>query len=339
MKKVVTFGEVLLRLSTPDKKTFRQVNNFELFYAGSEANVAIGLGCLGSNVDFVTTLADHQLSSNFIPILKSANVGTSKINFGNGRLGLFYVEQGAGLRQSRVIYDRTHSSFSEAESESYDWKAILKDANWFHISGISPAVSRKAADASLTAVKAAKESGCIVSLDLNYRKNLWSYASPESVMPEIVKYTDVLLGDPGTCNVMLGTKLQLGKKYNSAQDAEPAFEELHNKFPNLKTMAMVLRNVVSNEHHEIGALLYEGNKMYGADYIPVNPVIERIGSGDAFMAGMIFGKQENWDPQEILNFARALCILKMTVSGDYGYFSEKEVKNAMNSGFDSKISR
>ncbi|MEQ9007565.1 MAG: sugar kinase [Ekhidna sp.] len=322
---VVTFGEILLRLSTKNSELFQQSNELQTHYGGSEANVAVSLSRMGLSTTIVSAVPDNKLSEGALSTFRKHGVNTNAvIRTDKGRLGLYFLEQGAAIRGSKVIYDRGGSSFALLKKDSINWKEILKDSSWFHISGISPAVSQSAADVSIEATRIAKEMGLKVSVDLNFRNQLWKYGkAPKEVMPEIVKHSDVLLGDPASINTMLGTSIPTMDYYASANDLLPSYEILQEVFPNLEHIAMTLRTVKSTNHNVVGGALFHQGKMYNAKAVNVTAIVERIGGGDAFMAGLIYGLITNKNLDYTINYATIASVLKMTIAGDANFFSNK----------------
>ncbi len=341
MKKITAFGEILLRLSTKNAELFQQSRDLMAHYGGSEANVAVSLSRMGLPVNMVSAVPDNELSECAISTLREHGVNIDQIvKSQEGRLGLYFLEQGASIRGSKVIYDRGWSSFSQLGKGSVNWKQILQGSSWFHISGISPAVSEGAAEASIESVSVAKELGLRVSVDLNFRNQLWKYGkSPDLVMPEIVKHADVLLGDPVSINKMLGTSIPTKDYYASAEDLLPSYQALQEAFPNLQHMAMTLRTVKSTNHNIVGGALFHDDKMYAAKTVDVTSIVERIGGGDAFMAGLIYGLICEKEPDYTINYATMASVLKMTVSGDANFFTNQEIESYMDGSSQSKIKR
>lgn len=340
MKTINTFGEILLRLSTESHKLFDQSDRLEVHYGGSEANVAVSLAMMGMNVRMVSKLPDNDLTDHALSTFKRHGVDTRFVKRGSGRFGLYFLEQGSSVRGSKVIYDREHSSFSCFKMSDMNWNEVLSGSEWFHISGISPAVSQEAADVCLEVVKMARSFGMKISMDLNYRKNLWKYGKkPSDIIPEMVRYADVLLGDPGTANMMLGKNVPVKEYYATPDDLLESYSALQDHFPNLKYMAMTLREVISANHNVVGGAVFHEGKMYGAKPVEVTPIVERIGGGDAFMAGLIFGIINDKPLDYTVNFATTASVLKMTVSGDFSLFTKAEIEAYMNSDNSGKIQR
>ncbi len=341
MKKVTAFGEILLRLSTKNAELFQQVNELQTHYGGSEANVAVSLSCMGLSTSIVSAVPDNELSEGALSTFRKHRVNTDEVlKTQEGRLGLYFLEQGVAVRGSKVIYDRSESSFALLDKSSIDWKSVLKESEWFHISGISPAVSASAAEASIEATVIAKKMGLKVSVDLNFRNQLWKYGKkPYEVIPEIVKHADVLLGDPASINVMLGTSIPTKAFYASANALLPSYKALKEKFPNLQYIAMTLRTVKSTNHNLIGGALYHDGVMYDAKSVDVTSIVERIGGGDAFMAGLIYGLITEKNLDYTINYATTASVLKMTISGDFNFFSNDEIESYMQGDMQGKLKR
>lgn len=340
MQKVITFGEILLRLSTSDNQLFDQSSSLLMHYGSSEVNVAIGLAKMGVPCAMVTRLPRHDIADAAIRTLVKNGVDTRHVKVGAGRMGMYFLEQGSAIRGSQVIYDRDNSAFANIRSGEMDWQSIFADASWFHVSGISAAISQSAADACLEAVEIASSMGLTVSIDLNYRKNLWKYGKqPADVMPEMVRNANMLLGDPATVNLMLGINVPVNDYYATHEELAPSYQAIQDVFPNLHYLGMTLRDVKSATSNSIGGALYHDGKMYGSKKIEVEPITERIGGGDAFMAGLIYGLTQQKSLQYTIDFATVASALKMTIPGDYSLFSAETIEEAMTSGSKGKVSR
>ena len=340
MGAVSTFGEILLRLSTESSKLFAQSERLELHYGGSEANVAVSLAKMGVNARMISKLPDIELTEHALATFKQHGVDTRFVYKGSGRFGLYFLEQGSALRGSKVIYDRAESSFAKLDPKEFNWSEALGGSEWLHISGISPAVSQSAADVCLEVIKIARSFNMTISMDLNYRKNLWRYGKkPADIMPGLVRYVDVLLGDPATANLMLGTKVPVKEYYGSADDLKESYDALKHDYSNLKYMGMTLREVKSANHNIVGGAIYHDGKMYGAKPVEVTPIIERIGGGDAFMAGLIYGLMNKKDLDYTVNFATMASVLKMTVAGDFSLFTKEDIESYMGGKNLGKIQR
>ncbi|MCD6535490.1 MAG: sugar kinase [Thaumarchaeota archaeon] len=333
-KKVVTFGEIMLRLAPPNHLRIVQARTFEAIYAGAEANVAAALASLGVPADFVTRLPPNDLGDACIAYLRQYGVGTEKIVRGGDRLGIYFLEVGAAQRPNKVIYDRAHSAFATVSAGTFDWDKIFSDACWFHWTGITPAVSQGAAEACLEGVKKAKEKGLTVSCDLNYRAKLWKWGkTPSEVMGELVKYVDVLVANEEDAEKVFGIKapgVDVTKGEVRAEAYEYVGKELMKKFPNLKLVAISLRTSISASHNKWSGALYDGKNLYIGPTYDIIPIVDRVGAGDSFNAGLIYGILHfGDDKQKIINFAVALSCLKHTIYGDTCVVKLEEVERLM----------
>ena len=340
MNKVVTFGEIMLRLSTERHLRFEQAKAFTASYGGGEFNVAVSLANYGVNAEFVTRIPENEIGACALKEMRKMNVESKNIIFGGDRLGIYYLETGAGTRGSNVVYDRAHSSMATIEKGAVDWEKVMEGATWFHWSGITPAISESAAEACLEAVKVAHKLGLTISCDLNYRSKLWQYGkTPSEVMPEILHYSNVILGDIDTAYFMLGIP-KVNPNYQDTKSLPALYNKLFESCPNLKIAATTLRYSVSASHQRIGGILFDGKSIYDAAVKEVTPVIDRVGSGDAFMGGLIYGLLEfQNNNQRALDFAVAACCLKHTIAGDYNLVTLKEVENMLDGDGAGLVSR
>ena len=340
MNKVVTFGEIMLRLSTERHLRFEQAKAFTASYGGGEFNVAVSLANYGINAEFVTRIPENEIGACALKEMRKMNVESKNIIFGGDRLGIYYLETGAGTRGSNVVYDRAHSSMATIEKGAVDWEKVLEGATWFHWSGITPAISQSAAEACLEAVKVAHKLGLTISCDLNYRSKLWQYGkTPSEVMPEILHYSNVILGDIDTAYFMLGIP-KVNPNYQDTKSLPALYNKLFELCPNLKIAATTLRYSVSASHQRIGGILFDGKSIYDAAVKEVTPVVDRVGSGDAFMGGLIYGLLEfQNNNQRALDFAVAACCLKHTIAGDYNLVTLKEVENMLDGDGAGLVSR
>jgi 2-dehydro-3-deoxygluconokinase len=340
MSKIVTFGEIMLRLSTERHLRFSQAKKFAASYGGGEFNVAVSLANYGIPAEFVTRLPKNEMGNCALIEMRKFNVESKNVIYGGDRLGIYYLETGAGTRGSNVVYDRANSSMATIEKGSIDWESVLKDATWFHWSGITPAISESAADECLEAIKVAHKLGITISSDLNYRSKLWQYGKePNEVMPELLKYSNIILGDIDTAFFMLG-KDKANPNYQDEKSLPYLYDQIFKSCPNLHTAATTLRYSVSASHQRIGGILYDGKTIYNADVKEVTPVVDRVGSGDAFMGGLIYGLVNNaTDKQKALNIAVAACCLKHTISGDCNLITLDEIEKLLNGDASGKVSR
>lgn len=340
MQKIITFGEILGRFSPPNNLRFSQATSFEVIYGGGEFNVAASLANYGLDVEFVTALPQNAIADCAMRTIRSFGVGSKHILRQGKRLGLYFLENGASGRNSTVVYDRDDSSISQVQPGDINWDEVLKDANWFHWSGITPALSQNAAEVCLEGVKAAAKKGLTISTDLNYRKKLWKYGKqPKEVMPELLHYSNVILGDVDTALFMLGEE-KLDPDYTTDVEATAVFDKVFNLLPNLKTLAMTFRNSVNASHQRIGGLLYNEGKMYRARLNEITPVVDRVGTGDAFMGGLIYGLTTYADDlKKAVAFATGACVIKHTIFGDVNRASKEEVLNFIESDGSAKVDR
>jgi 2-dehydro-3-deoxygluconokinase len=343
-EKVVTFGEIMLRLSPPNFKRFVQTHSYDAIYGGGEANVAVSLANYGIPVDYITKLPKNEIGDACIQFLQKYGVNTNNIVRGGDRMGLYYLEIGSSVRPSKVIYDRAHSAISEADPEDFNWNQIFDGASWFHLTGITPAISQIMADICLEAVKTAKERKITVSCDLNYRSRLWKYGKePIQIMPELVKHCDIAIGNEEDAEKVLDIKapdtdVTSGKL--EAENYQYVVKEIKNKYPNLKKVAITLRGSISASFNTWSAILYDGNKIYIGPQYDITPIVDRVGAGDSFMGGLIYGLLTfKEDLQTALNFAVAASCLKHTIIGDFNLVSVEEVLKLMGGDTSGRVSR
>jgi 2-dehydro-3-deoxygluconokinase len=344
MRKVATFGEIMMRLSPPGLLRFGQARSFDVVYGGGEANVAVALANFGVKVDYVTRLPDNDLGTACLQFLRQYGVGVDKIVRGGDRLGIYFLEMGAVQRGSKVIYDRANSSIATIERGMIDWRDTLADADWFHWTGITPAISAGSAAACLEAVQTAREMGLTISCDLNYRKKLWKWGrAPSEIMPELVQYCDVAVGNEEDAEKVFGirapdTDVIAGKV--EADKYRHVCRELAERFPNLETIAITLRGSISASHNTWSGVLWSRDRFYVAPTYDVTHIVDRVGGGDAFCAGLIYGLH-TWsqDPQRALDFAVATSCLKHSVFGDFNLVTVPEVEKLMGGDVSGRVSR
>lgn len=340
MEKIVTFGEILLRLSTERHLRYSQADSFKATYGGGEFNVAVSLANYGMNAEYVTRIPDNEIGLCAVKEMRKLNVANQNVLLGGDRLGIYFLETGTSTRASNVVYDRANSAMATLEKGMFNWREILKDATWFHWSGITPALSESAAEACMEAIEIAHEMGITISTDLNYRSKLWKYGkTPKEVMPKMLQYSNVILGDIDTANFMLGVP-DVNPDYKNLESLPALYDNLFKLCPNLKYAATTLRYSVSASYQRIGGILYDGENVYNADVQDVTPVVDRVGSGDAFMGGLIYGLNEKpLNKQRALNFAVAACCLKHTIAGDYNLVTKEEIEKLIGGDFSGKVSR
>lgn len=344
--KIVTFGEIMLRMATPGYERFCQATNFESSFGGGEANVAVSLANFGLETQFVTRLPQNDLANACIMQLRKYGVGTQHIVSGGDRIGIYFLETGAVARPSKVIYDRAHSSISEIKPGMIPWRSIFKDAKWFHWTGITPALSQGAADACLEAIQIANEMGITVSTDLNYRKNLWKYGKlANEVMPNLVAGCDVILGNEEDAEKVFGIKPKGfdAAHTNGTVDAiafESVCEQLMAQFPRAKKVIITLRGSINANHNTWGGVLYANQKLRISSRYDITHIVDRVGGGDAFMAGLIYGLlQFPADDQRALDFAVAASCLKHTIKGDFNLSTVAEVEALMEGDGSGRVQR
>ena len=329
MAKIVTMGEIMLRLSTPGNERFIQADEFDVCYGGGEANVAVSLANYGHDADFVTKVPANPIGECAVASLRKMNVGTKFIARGGERLGIYFLESGSSMRASNVVYDRAHSSISTATAEDFDFDAIFDGVDWFHFTGITPAVSDAAAELTEIACKAAKAKGVKVSCDLNFRKKLWSSEKAQKVMSNLMQYVDVCIGNEEDAEKVLGFKP--GNTDVTSGDLELAgyksiFEQMVAKF-NFEYVVSSLR--VSNSASDNGwsACIYnrDTKEFYHSREYRIHPIVDRVGGGDSFAAGVICGFLDGKNFKEALEFGVAASALKHTIPGDVNLVTRAEV--------------
>lgn len=336
----------MLRLATPNYLRLIQTNNLTATFGGGEANVAVSLANYGLNAEFVTRLPKNDVAEWCISELRKYNVGTQNIIRGGERVGIYFLETGAVARPSKVVYDRANSSIADIQPGMINWKEVLKDADWFHWTGITPALSQGAADACLEAIKTANEMGVMVSTDLNYRKNLWKYGKKASeVMPALVEGCDVILGNEEDAEKVFGIKPEgfevehTGGEIDAAE-FESVCTQMMKKFPRAKKVIITLRGSINANHNTWGGVLYSNGKLYESKRYDITHIVDRVGGGDSFMGGLIYGLLTyGEDNQKALDFAVAASCLKHTVYGDFNLVTVPEVELLMQGDGSGRVSR
>jgi 2-dehydro-3-deoxygluconokinase len=337
-KKLAAFGEIMMRLNCPNGKRLTDPGAFDVLFGGAEANVCVFLSGLGLSCRFVSSLPDNDLGRAASDRLRSHGVELSALISAKGRMGLYFTENGNMLRPSRVIYDRKDSSFSRLEKGEMNWSARLEDVGWFHWSGISPAVSAGAASVCLEGLLAAKKMGIPISVDLNYRSSLWDYGKhPSSIMPEFVSHCDMLIGDLHSASLYFD--IHVNKEGKMEDQFRSCATALTKQFGSLKTIGFSFRNQDGQQRESYqGALLKDGDCYFSPVYF-LPQVIDRIGSGDAFGAGLIYSSWNGLNPQESIDFATACGILKHSIYGDFAKVTTKEVNQFIEQGPGSRVIR
>lgn len=317
MKKVVGFGDYILRLNPKGYLKFIQADEFEVFYTGAEANVCTSLAYMGVPTQFVTKLPENAIAECAISTLKKFSVGTEHIAYGGERIGLFYLEKGASQRPSKIVYDRKYSAFCSSTVEDYNWKEILKDAGHFHFTGITPALAPNLAEVCLDALKTAKELGVTVSCDLNYRKNLWTRAEAKATMEKLLEYVDVLIANEEDAADVLDIHASNTDIISGKLDRDGYIEvadKISKKY-NIPTVAITLRKSISASDNDWSALLYRDGKPYFSKEYRIH-IVDRVGGGDSFGAGLIYALHSDFDNQKIIEYAAAASCLKQTIELD-----------------------
>ena len=341
---MITFGEVMLRLAAPGFERFMQTPRFSATFGGGEANVAVSLANYGIPVSFVTRLPDNDLGRACATELRGLGVGTENIVWGGNRLGIYFLEAGAVSRGSKVIYDRAHSALSEIAPGMIDWDQVFQNAGWFHWTGITPAISESAAAVCQEAIEAAVRNGLTVSTDLNYRKKLWKWGKPaREIMPQLVQGCDVILGNEEDAAMALnihpdGVDVTQGKV--EAEAYLSVSKKIMEQVPRCKKVITTLRGSISASHNNWSGVLYDGSRLYSAPEYNITHIVDRVGGGDSFMGGLIYGLLTyGEDLQAALNFAVAASCLKHTIYGDYNRVTVSEVEKLMGGDASGRVSR
>ena len=328
---IVCFGEIMLRLSPPNHLRFAQASNLEMNYGGSESNVAVSLSQLGLPSSYVSRIVNNDLGHAALNGLKHHGVDVSSAVFGGARLGLYYLESGVGRRGSKVIYDRAQSGMATLKPGMIDWESIFEETTWFHWSGITPAISKSAADAMEEALITAQSMGVKVSCDLNYRANLWHYGkSPAEIMPNLTQYCDVLIGDGDAFKLYYGI---------DATDTETYLQAVAAHFTRLKIVAMTARQGYSASHNTYQGFIFDKDAVHSSKVYDIPNILDRIGGGDAFMAGLIYGLIQNYKPQDAVEFATAAATLKHYVHGDMNLTSVEEINSLISGNVGGRVKR
>ena len=342
MKKYITFGEIMLRLKPPNRERFFQSSLLEATFGGGEANVAVGLARFGLNVAYVSVIPNNPIGDACLGKLKSQGVDTSLIVRKGDRLGIYFLEAGANQRPSKVVYDRSHSAIAEAKPGDINWDRVFNGATWFHISGITPAISLSASELSLEAVKKARKKGITVSCDLNYRGKLWEYGkSAPEVMGELVKCADIVIGNEEDCQKSLGVKV--GIDVESGKLQVQRYKELTDKvlslYPNIQKIAITLRESHSANYNGWSAVLNNREKFLVSKKYEIHDIVDRVGAGDTFAAGLIYGLNNLSNDKEALEFAVAASCLAHSIPGDLPLLSVEEVKKLAGGATSGRVQR
>ena len=331
MSRTVTFGEIMMRLTTPGHQRFAQAASLGITYGGGEANVAAALAQMGMPAAHVTVFPDNDLGRAAGAFFLKSGVDTTHFHYGPGRLGLYFMETGESLRPSRIVYDRYESAFAHLNPAAFDWPSILAGAGWFHWSGITPAVSASAAQACLDAIQTARTLGITVSADVNYRRVLWQYGKKAGeVMPELVAGCDVIVCTTGDAADIFGIE---------SDDFQEMARQMMQRFPNLKKVIATRRDTISASHNRLTGICFDGTEYTESPTFDLNPIVDRIGGGDAFMAGFIYGTMQYGDTLRALSFATAASALKHMIEGDFNLVTAAEVEQVMQGEVSGRLLR
>ena len=340
MAKVVTLGEIMLRLQTPGYKRYIQAQSFDVEYGGGEANVAVSLANYGHDAHFVSAIPANPIGDACIATLKKHSVKTDYISRKGERLGIYFVEKGASQRASNVVYDRAHSSISTAKPEDFNWDEIFEGAEWFHFTGITPAVSDDCTAVCLAACKKAKEKGVKVSCDLNFRKKLWTSEKAGRVMADLMQYVDVLIANEEDAEKVFGIKAS-GTDITGGTLSDEGYKDVCRQLVErfgFKNVAITLRESISASVNNWAALLYDGSEFYKSKKYNIN-IVDRVGGGDSFGGGLIYAMLEGYSMQDTIEFAVAASCLKHTIEGDFNLVTVDEVKNLMKGDGSGRVQR
>ena len=343
--KVVAFGEIMLRLATPGYERFSQARTLNATFGGGEANVLVSLSNYGIDTEFVTRLPQNDIADACLAELRSLGVGTAHIARGGERMGIYYLETGAVARASKVIYDRAYSAISQIEPGTINWASALQGASWFHWTGITPAISQGAADVCLEAIETANRLGVTVSCDLNYRKNLWKYGkSATEIMPGLVEKCDIILGNEEDCEKIFGINPEgfdaktAGADF-SAERFESVCRQMMARFPRCKKIIITLRGAVNANYNTWGGVLFDGKELHISRRYDITHIVDRVGGGDSFMGGLIYGLLNLPSDKEALEFAAAASCLKHTIYGDYNRVTIDEVNKLVAGDASGRVTR
>ena len=340
MSKIITLGEIMLRLSPEGQTRFVQADSFDVIYGGGEANVAVSCANYGHDAYFVTKLPTHEIGQSAVNALRRYGVHTDYIVRGGQRIGIYFCETGASVRPGKVIYDRAHSAIAEADAREFDFDAIMSGADWFHWSGITPAISPQAAEITRKACEAAKRQGVTVSVDLNYRKKLWTPQEAQAVMKPLMNYVDVCIGNEEDAELCLGFKpdADVTAGQTDAAGYEAIFRSMAQTF-GFKYVISTLRESFSASHNGWKALIFDGQTFYTSRRYDLLPIIDRVGGGDSFSGGIIHGLLAMSSPAEALEFAVAASALKHTITGDFNLVSAAEVETLTGGDASGRVQR
>ncbi len=340
MKKIVTMGEIMMRLSPKNNLRFNQASSFDVIYGGGEANVAVSLSNYGNDVTFLTKLPKHEIGDCAIEFLRTKNVNTNSIARGGERLGIYFLEHGVSMRPSKVVYDRAHSSIASATSSDFDFDKIFEGKEWFHFTGITPALSPLSVKLTTEAVKKAKSNGLTVSVDLNYRKKLWTPEEAQKAMIPLMEYVDVCIGNEEDAEKVLGLKpdgSDIDKGKLSIDGYKALLKTLKDKY-NFTHATCSLRESLSASDNGWSGLLYDGKEFFHSKHYDIR-IVDRVGGGDAFASGFIHGLITKNDSRYAIEFAAAASALKHTIFGDFNLVSISEVEALMGGDASGRVQR
>ncbi len=340
MGKIVTLGEIMLRLSPAGNRRFVQVDDFDVIWGGGEANVAVSCANYGHDAYFVSKLPEHEIGQAAVNALRRYGVDIRHVARGGKRVGIYYCETGASMRPSKVVYDRAGSAIAEADPEDFDFDAIMEGADWFHWSGITPAISDKAAELARLACEAAKRHGVTVSVDLNFRKKLWTSEKAQSIMRPLMQYVDVCIGNEEDAELCLGFKPEADVEggETNAEGYKGIFRAMAREF-GFKYVVSTLRESYSATHNGWKAMIYNGEEFYESKRYDIFPIIDRVGGGDSFSGGLIHGLLTMKSQGEALEFAVAASALKHTIPGDFNLVSAAEVQSLAGGNANGRVQR
>jgi 2-dehydro-3-deoxygluconokinase len=340
MGKIVCFGELMGRLNPKGFFKIVQADSFELSFAGGEANVAVSLANFGIHSSFVTKMPKNDIAKNALRVLKGYDVDVSDIAFGGERMGMYYIEKGASQRPSKVIYDRKHSSIAESSGDDFDWGKIFNNADWFHFTGITPALSDSLPDICMKACETAKKAGVRISCDLNYRKNLWSSEKANAVMSKLMKYVDLCIANEEDADMVFGIKAEntdIASGIINKAGYESVAKQLQDKF-NFKQVAITLRQSISASDNKWAGMLFESNRCHFSKEYLIH-MVDRVGGGDAFGGGLIYALHSGYEPRLAIEFAVAASCLKQTIEYDFNQVSAAEVESLIKGNASGRIQR
>lgn len=340
MSKIITFGEIMLRLAPNNYERFAQSNQFQATYGGGEANVAVSLARFGNDVTFITRLPNNPIGDAALDSVRRYGVKTDDIVRGGDRIGIYFLEHGASIRPSKVTYDRAGSAISQIEQGMVDWESAFKDKNWFHVTGITPALSKSAAAVTIEALKIAKETGLTISCDLNYRKKLWTKDQARKTMTEVVKYVDIVIGNEEDASDVFGIEAESTDVTSGelSLDHYKSVAEKLKDYCQCDKVAITLRESISASDNGWSALIYDGSELLVSRKYPIH-LVDRVGGGDSFCAGLIQGLSNGWSNKDALEFAVAASALKQTIPGDMNLINEEEVLQIVKGDLSGRVQR